>query len=87
MIATHYIILIVAAFSIYWVFVSLIDMLENKKRLRAKKETWGKLNEVSERLKVEKGLKVWESLGNSNEEKKISNKSNTLLNKLRGGYL
>ena len=87
MIATHYIILIVAAFSIYWVFVSLIDMLENKKRLRAKKETWGKLNEASERLKVEKGLKVWESLGNSNEEKKISNKSNTLLNKLRGGYL
>ena len=87
MIATHYIILIVAAFSIYWVFISLIDMLENKKRLRAKKETWGKLNEASERLKVEKGLKVWESLGNSNEEKKISNKSNTLLNKLRGGYL
>ena len=47
----------------------MIDMLESKKRLRAKKETWGKLNEVSERLKVEKGLKVWESLGNSNEEK------------------
>ena len=67
--ATHYIILIVAAFSIYWVFISLIDMLENKKRLRAKKETWGKLNEVSERLKVEKGLKVWESLADSNEEK------------------
>jgi len=65
----HYIILIVAAFSICWVVISLIDMLENKKRLRAKKETWGKLNEVSERLKVEKGLKVWESLGNSNEEK------------------
>ena len=65
----------------------MIDMLESKKRLRAKKETWGKLNEVSERLKVEKNLKVWESLGNSNEEKKISNKSNTLLNKLRGGYL
>ena len=69
MTATHYIILIVAAFSIYWVFISLIDMLKNNKRLRAKKETWGKLNEVSERLKVEKGLKVWESLGNSNEEK------------------
>jgi len=65
----HYIILIVTALSIYWVFISLIDMLENKKRLRAKKETWGKLNEVSERLKVEKGLKVWESLGDSNEEK------------------
>ena len=69
MTTNHYIILIVTAFSIYWVFVSLIDMLENKKRLRAKKETWGKLNEVSERLKVEKGLKVWESLGNSNEGK------------------
>ena len=69
MTTNHYIILIVAAFSIYWVFISLIDMLENKKRLRAKKETWGKLNEVSERLKVEKDLKVWESLGNSNEEK------------------
>ena len=67
--ATHYITLIVAAFSIYWVFISLIDMLENKKRLRAKKETWGKLNEVSERLKVEKDLKVWKSLGNSNGEK------------------
>jgi hypothetical protein len=44
-------------------------MLGSKKRLRAKKETWGKLNEVSERLKVEKGLKVWESLGSSNEKK------------------
>jgi hypothetical protein len=44
-------------------------MLEGKKRLRAKKETWGKLNEVSERLKVEKDLKVWESLGDSNEKK------------------
>jgi len=65
----HYIILIVAAFSICWVVISLIDMLESKKRLRAKKETWGKLNEVSERLKVEKDLKVWESLGDSNEKK------------------
>ena len=63
-------ILIVAAFSIYWVVISLIDMLESKKRLRAKKETCGKLNQVTERLKVEKDLKVWESLGNSNEEKK-----------------
>ena len=47
----------------------MIDTLESKKRLRAKKETWGKLNQVSERLKVEKGLKVWESLADSNEEK------------------
>ena len=62
-------ILIVAAFSIYWVVISLIDMLESKKRLRAKKETWGKLNQVSERFKVEKSLKVWESLADSNEEK------------------
>ena len=69
MIATHYIILIVAALFIYWVVISLIDMLENKKRRRAKKETWGKLNEVSERLKVEKGLKAWKSLGDSNEKK------------------
>ena len=65
----------------------MIDTLESKRRLKAKKETWGKLNQVSERLKVEKGLKVWESLADSNEKKKISNKSNTLLNKLRGGYL
>ena len=57
------------AFLIYWGFVSLVDMLKSQKRLRAKKETWGKLNEVSERLKVEKGLKVWESLGSSNEKK------------------
>ncbi len=69
MTTNHYIILIVAAFSVYWVVVSLIDMLESQKRLRAKKETWGKLNEVSERLKVEKDLKVWESLGDSNEKK------------------
>ena len=62
-------ILIVAAFSIYWVVISLIDMLESKKRLRAKKETWGKLNKVSERLKVEKNLKVWMSLSDSNEKK------------------
>jgi len=65
----HYIILIVAALFICWVVISLIDMLENKKRRRAKKETWGKLNEVSERLKVEKGLKAWKSLGDSNEKK------------------
>ncbi len=69
MTANHYVILIVAAFSIYWIAISLIGMLESKKRLRAKKETWGKLNKVSERLKVEKGLKVWESLGSSNEKK------------------
>jgi len=65
----HYIIFIVAAFSICWVVISLIDTLESKKRLRAKKETWGKLNEVSERLKVKKGLKAWKSLGDSNEKK------------------
>ena len=65
----HYIILFVVAFSIYWVVISLIDMLGSRKRLRAKKETWGKLNEVSERLKVEKDLKVWKSLGNSGEGK------------------
>ena len=68
MTTNHYIILIVAALFIYWVVISLIDMLENKKRLRAKKETWGKLNQFSERLKVEKGLKVWESLADSNEK-------------------
>ena len=69
MTTNHYIILIIAVLSICWAIISLIDMLESKKRLRAKKETWGKLNQVSERLKVEKGLKVWESLGDSNEEK------------------
>ena len=69
MTTNHYIIFFVAAFSFCWVVISLIDTLESKKRLRAKKETWGKLNEVSERLKVEKGLKVWESLADSNEEK------------------
>ena len=69
MTTNHYIILIIAAFSIYWVVVSLTDMLESQKRLRAKKETWGKLNEISERLKVEKDLKVWESLDNSNKKK------------------
>ena len=68
MITNHYIILIVAALFICWVVISLIDMLESKKRLRAKK-TWGKLNEVSERLNVEKSLKVWKSLGDSNEKK------------------
>jgi hypothetical protein len=51
------------------VVISLIDTLESKKRLRAKKETWGKLNEISEGLKVEKDLKVWQSLADSNEEK------------------
>ena len=61
--------MIVAALSICWVVISLIDMLESKKGLRAKKETWGKLNEISERLKVEKDLKVWESLDNSNKKK------------------
>ena len=71
MTTNHYIIFIVAGFSICWVVISLIDTLESKKRLRAKKETWGKLNEVSERLKVEKGLKVWESLADSNEKKNI----------------
>ena len=69
MTTNHYIIFIVAVFSICWVVISLIDTLESKRRLRAKKETWGKLNQVSERLKVEKGLKVWESLADSNEEK------------------
>ena len=69
MTTNHYIVLVVAAFLIYWVFVSLVDMFESQKILRAKKETWGKLNKISERLKVEKDLKVWESLGNSNQKK------------------
>ena len=69
MTTNHYIVLVVAAFLIYWVFVSLVDMFENQKRLRAKKKTWGKLNKISERLKVEKDLKVWESLGNLNQKK------------------
>ena len=68
MTTNHYIVLVVAAFLIYWVFVSLVDMFENQKRLRAKK-TWGKLNKISGSLKVEKDLKVWESLGNSNQKK------------------
>ena len=76
----------IATFSISWVVISLIDTLESKRRLRAKKETWGKLNQVSERLKAEKGLKVWESLSDSNEKKNFY-KSNTLLNKFLGGYL
>lgn len=54
--------------SAYWVFISLLDMLENKRKLRAESETWGKLNKVSEKLKIEKGLKIWESLGDSNKK-------------------
>ena len=69
MTTNHYVILMVAVLSICWVIISLIDMLKNKKRRRAKKETWGKLNEVSERLKVEKNLKIWKSLSSSNEKK------------------
>ena len=55
--------------SAYWVIISLIDTLENKKRLSAKNKTWGKLNEVSEKFKIEKGLKIWKSLSNSNKKK------------------
>ena len=44
-------------------------IIKNKNRLRAKKETWGKLNRVSERRKAEKNIKVWVSLGNSNKKK------------------
>ena len=65
----HYIILMVVVCSAYWVFISLLDMLENKRKLRAEIETWGKLNKVSEKLKIEKGLKIWESLGDSNKKK------------------
>lgn len=69
MTTNHYIILAVTVLSICWAIISLIDMLDNKKRQRAKQETWGKLNKVSERLKVEKNLKVWMSLSDSNEKK------------------
>lgn len=55
--------------SAYWVFISLLDRLKNKRKLRAKMETWGKLNEVSEKLKIEKDLKIWESLGGTNKKK------------------
>jgi len=54
--------------SAYWAFISLIDMLDSKKRLRAKKKTWGKLKDVSEKLKVKKDLKAWKSLGESNKK-------------------
>ena len=59
----------VAVYSAYWVFISLLDRLKNKRKLRARMETWGQLNEVSEKLKIEKGLKIWESLGGSNKKK------------------
>ena len=65
----HYIILMLVVCCAYWAFISLADMLESKKRLKAKNETWGKLNEVSEKLKIEKGLKIWESLSGSNKKK------------------
>jgi len=39
------------------------------RKLRAKIETWGKLNEVSEKFKIEKSLKIWKSLGDSNKKK------------------
>ena len=69
MTADHYIIFTVAALFICWVIISLIDMLERKKELRAKKETWGKFNEVSRKLTVEKSLKAWKRVGNSNKKK------------------
>ena len=70
MTATNYLILMVVVCSAYWIFVSLVDMLDSKKRLRAKKQTWGKLKEVSEKLKVEKDLEAWKSLGESNKKEK-----------------
>ena len=70
MTATNYLILMVVVCSAYLIFVSLVDMLDSKKRLRAKKKTWGKLKEVSEKLKVEKDLEVWKSLGESNKKEK-----------------
>ena len=70
MTATNYLILMVVVYSAYLIFVSLVDMLDSKKRLRAKKKTWGKLKEVSEKLKVEKDLEVWKSLGASNKKEK-----------------
>ena len=66
----HYIILMVAVYFAYWVFISLLDRLKNKRKLRARMETWGQLNEVSEKLKIEKGLKIWESLGDTNKKTK-----------------
>ena len=59
----------VAVYSAYWVFISLLDRLKNKRELRAKMETWGKLNEVSEKLKIKKSLEIWESLGETNKKK------------------
>ena len=58
----------VAVYSAYWVFIFLLDRLKNKRELRARMETWGQLNEVSEKLKIEKGLKIWESLGDTNKK-------------------
>lgn len=68
MTATNYITLMVVICSAYWMFVSLADMLDSKKRLRAKKKTWGKLKKVSEKLKFEKDLEMWKSLGESNKK-------------------
>ena len=69
MAGTHYIILMAIICFVYWASISLIDMLESKKRLKAKSKTWGRLNEVSEKLKIEKGFKVWESLSKSKNKK------------------
>ena len=39
---SHYIILMLIVCSLYWAFISLMDMLESKKRLKEKKEALGK---------------------------------------------
>ena len=41
MTTNHYIVLVVAAFLIYWGFVSLVDMFKSQKRLREKKKLGG----------------------------------------------
>ena len=70
--------------SAYWAVISLMDTLKKKKRLRVKNETWGKLNEISEKLKVEKGLKTWKSLSNSNKKKRMLNKTNRSIKQVVG---
>ena len=55
--------------SAYWAVISLIDTLESKKRLSKKNEIWGKLNEISQKHKIEEGLKVWKSLADSNKKR------------------
>jgi hypothetical protein len=63
-------VLIVLTISIYCTCVFLLDVSASRKRMKTKNKNWENFtNKSSEKHKIETGMNIWKSLGDSNKNR------------------